>query len=204
MFFDIGANIGRWSLTNMHNAENIVALEADPDTFKVLQLNAENRNIIPLNYVVCNCPNDEIDFFKCESHTISTINEDWLADEKSRFYGSKYQKIRCKTITLDTLIQQYGKPKLIKIDVEGGEYECVTSLTQKVDELCFEWASELKDIAFLCLDYLKTIGFTKFYIQYEDAYLFRPTYPEYKEIDIIKDEFNKTVPKEHWGMIWCR
>ena len=131
MFFDIGANIGRWSLTNICMAEKIVALEPDPDTFNVLKRNSENHNIIPLNYGVCNSPNDEIDFHKCESHTITTINVDWLANEKSRFYGSNYQKIRCNTITLDKLNQQYGKPKLIKIDVEGWEYECVTSFSHR-------------------------------------------------------------------------
>lgn len=204
MYFDIGANVGRWSLENIGFAEKIVALEPDPDTFKELKRNTENQKIINLNYAVCNSSKGEIDFYKCELNTISTINVDWLASEKSRFHGSRYQKITCKTITIDKLIQLFGKPKLIKIDVEGGEYECVRSLTQKVDELCFEWASELKDIAFLCLDYLQSIGFTKFFIQYEDGYLFRPMEPEFKDMDSIKCEFNKTVPKEHWGMIWCR
>ena len=28
------------------------------------------------------------------------------------------------------------------------------SLTKKVDTLCFEWAAEVNDITFKCLDYL--------------------------------------------------
>ena len=50
------------------------------------------------------------------------------------------------TITIDKLIQEYGTPELIKIDVEGGEFECLSSLTQKVNNICFEWASETNDI----------------------------------------------------------
>ena len=36
MFFDIGANIGRWSLENLNNCNKIIAIESSPDTFKKL------------------------------------------------------------------------------------------------------------------------------------------------------------------------
>ena len=75
-------------------------------------------------------------------------------------------------------------------------------MTQKVDVLCFEWASEVNDITFKCLDYLLSIGFTKFYLQFKDDYNFRPEDNEYYDIDTIKEELASTQPKNHWGMIW--
>ena len=74
-----------------------------------------------------------------------------MTSNESRFYNTKYKEIICKKTTIDKLIEKYGKPNLIKIDVEGGEYSCILSLTQKVDLLCFEWASEVKNMIFVHL-----------------------------------------------------
>ena len=73
-----------------------------------------------------------------------------------------------------------------------------------VSTFCFEWASELKDIAFKCIDYLESIGFTKFYIQNEDHYTFRPNENLYIDIHTTKAMLNNTVPKQDWGMVWCK
>ena len=113
-----------------------------------------------------------------------------------------YNVINCKTITIDKLIQEYGTPELIKIDVEGGEFECLSSLTQKVKNICFEWASETNDITFKCLHYLESLGYADFAIQLQDHYNYRPQF--YKDITIVKEYLNKTTPKKEWGMIWAK
>lgn len=204
MFFDIGANIGKWSLSNVNNCEKIISVEASPNTFNNLVINTYNNNkIVPLNYAVCNSDKEFIEFYNCSADTLSTINRDWLDSEKSRFYKQyNYNVITCKTIKLDKLIQDYGIPELIKIDVEGGEFECLSSLTQKVNNICFEWASETNDITFKCLDYLENLGYIEFAIQFEDSYTYRPQF--YRDINLVKDHLNKTTPKKEWGMIWAK
>ena len=203
MYFDIGSNIGNWSLENINFCDKIIAVEAVPETFNILLCNTrDNSNIVAINYAVCDSPNDEIVFYKAEHSTLSTLNIDWLMNNKSRFFGTKHTQINCKTITIDKLIDLYGVPELIKIDTEGGEYECVKSLTQKVNNLCFEWASETNDITFKCIDHLYNLGFKEFYLQHQDNYLFRPD--TYYNMDHLKTMINKTTPKIDWGMIWCR
>jgi hypothetical protein len=54
--------------------------------------------------------------------------------------------------------------------------------------LCFEWASELDELNFKCLDYLFSLG-----LQFEDNY----------DIESIKARLLQTTPKKEWGMIWC-
>ena len=95
-------------------------------------------------------------------------------------------------------------PDLIKIDVEGGEFECISSLSQKVNLLCFEWASEVNDITFKCIDYLFKLGFTQFCIQNRDDYSFRPEDCDFYDIFVVKRVLAETTPKKDWGMIWCR
>jgi FkbM family methyltransferase len=204
MYFDIGSNIGNWSLANINLCDKIISIEASPITFTRLVNNCKNDKIILLNYAVCNNNNDDITFYQANCSTLSTINKDWLTKDTSRFYNYSYTEITCKTITIDKLIQQYGLPDLIKIDVEGGEYECIISLTQKVKLLCFEWASEVNDITFKCIDYLLNLGYTQFYIQNGDNYLFRPQDNDFYDISTIKTKLSNTIPKEDWGMIWCK
>jgi hypothetical protein len=98
----------------------------------------------------------------------------------------------------------YGVPDLIKIDVESGEYECITSLRQKVSMLCFEWASETNNITFKCIDYLYDLGFRQYYIQNSDDYIFRPNDNDYYNIITIKSKLENTIPKIDWGMIWAK
>lgn len=202
MFFDIGSNIGLWSLANINFTDKIIAIEASPITFNKLINNINNNLIECLNYAVSNSDEEYIDFYHTEWDTISTLNIEWIKSEKSRFYNScNYTVIKCKTIKLDDLIEKYGVPELIKIDVECAEYECITSLTKKVNQICFEWSSEFNDINFKCIDYLYNLGYNKFYIQYKDDYCFRPN--EYYDIEYIKNELLKTIPKNDFGMIWC-
>jgi len=77
-------------------------------------------------------------------------------------------------------------------------------LTSKIKQLCFEWASEVNHITFKCIDHLVKIGFNKFYVQFEDYYLFRPNETDYTDNDTIKKQLLLTIPKKDWGMIWCK
>jgi FkbM family methyltransferase len=203
MFFDIGAHVGRWSLDNLSNASKIISVEADPQTFGSLVATCRGKtNIICENYAVCDNSGADITFYRSTSTSvISTINRNWLTDPSSRFNNYPFEEIKCKTITIDSLIEKYGIPELIKIDVEGGEFQCIRSLTQKVKHLCFEWASETNEITIKCLDYLQALGFTRFFLQQGDFYTFRPS--SYTTIEAVKEELSRTTPKNEWGMMWC-
>jgi len=203
MYFDIGSNVGNWALENVDKCEKIISIEASPTTYNKLQNNCKHDKIVLLNYAVCNNNCNDITFYNANTDTLSTLNKDWLVSDKSRFCNQKFNEIKVKSVTIDKLIETYGLPELIKIDVEGAEYDCISSLTKKVNHLCFEWASELNSITFNCLDYLSTLGFTKFYIQNTDTYKFRPKINDYYDISTVKNNLLKTKPKIDWGMLWC-
>lgn len=205
LIFDIGSNIGNYSISNINKCNKIISIEASPNTYKRLIDNTKIfKKIIPLNYAVCNNNCNKIKFYEAKADVLSTINKDWLTNINNRFYNQPYNEIICDTITIDLLIKKYGMPSLIKIDVEGGEYECISSLSQKVPLLCFEWASETNNISIKCLNYLIKLGFTQFYIQYSDNFNFRPSNSYFKNYEFIKNELLKTINKKDWGMIWCK
>jgi FkbM family methyltransferase len=203
MYFDIGANVGNWTAANIGLANKIVAVEAIPETYVALKAGCGDM-VIPLNYAVCNNGGEDIVFYKTNINTLSTLNRDWLDSPESRFFGQPYTEIVCPTITLDALIDTYGEPDLIKIDVEGGEFDCVSSLTRKVAHLCFEWAAETNNVSVQCLDHLVGLNFTQFYLQFRDDYTFRPNSNEYVGVETIKLQLAAAVKRVDWGMVWCK
>lgn len=204
LYFDIGSHLGYWSLKNLVNVDKIVAVEASNITYKLLQTNLAHKSdqIIKLNYAVGDFNLPFINFYQADNMLLSTTNLDWITNPSNRFYQTSFEVIKAPTITLDTLIKEYGVPELIKIDVEGGELECLKSLTQKTPMITFEWASETKESTFQCLSYLQQLGYTDFYIQYGDDFLFRPT--EFYDISNCLRIINGSKEKKDWGMIWVK
>lgn len=203
MLFDIGANVGMWSLAHVASGHRIVSIEPSPTTFQALLENCRgNDQITCLNYAVCANGGRDITFYDCHASTLSTLNKEWLTSPESRFYNYPYVERVCKTITIDSLISLYGVPDLIKIDVEGGEFQCIRSLSQLVPLLCFEWASETEDVTHRCIEHLCNLGFKEYCLQHGDEYRFRPEV--FSSVAPVQDALAGTTPRCDWGMIWCR
>jgi FkbM family methyltransferase len=92
MFFDIGANRGRWALANVDKCEKIISVEASPHTFQLLSQGCKHDKIVPLNYAVCNNNGKDVTFYHAEWDVISTLNKDWLTSQTSRFNNEKYHR----------------------------------------------------------------------------------------------------------------
>lgn len=208
LLFDIGANVGNWTLQNLDN-NMVIAVEASPSTYSKLVEHVDGKNVIALNYAVSNTTLDTVKFYESQGHTLSSLDRRWLEDPRSRFGVNSplnaylpNTEITVNAISLDTLIARYGVPDILKVDVEGAENIVLKSLTQKARLLCFEWASEWNPETFECIDHLSSLGYTKFHIQDEDAYTYRTSKFEHNA-DSLKAGLSTTIPMVHWGMIWC-
>lgn len=209
LFFDIGAHVGNWAIANSHLADLIIAVEASPKTFKRLINNISTKgltNITPRCVAICNHNTSNINFWECPTDTLSTLNHKWLSDPSSRFYGYYAEEIKVPCMSLDALIEEYGIPTRIKIDVEGAEYQVIQSLSKPVKEICFEWTAEWREDNIKCIEYLyNKLGFLHFAIQYQDSYTYVPNESEYiHTCASIKNILHLAKDKEDWGMIWCR
>jgi FkbM family methyltransferase len=206
LIFDIGANIGKYALANYNN-NKIICVEASQKTFNTLQKNLEDySNIICENYAVTNSTDEFVTFYDCPTHdTIASLNRDWLESDLSRFgsYEKTIKPVLVKSITIDKLIEKYGMPDIIKIDVEAAEDIVVKSLSQKTPLLCYEWSAEMREVNSRCVRHLSSIGYTKFEIQFEDSYIERPSSFLFTADETI-DYIDSTEDKNHWGMVWCK
>jgi len=205
LVFDIGANIGNFTqeCLNKYNDCKVILVEPNDDLVVKLKNRFSNNNVVIINKVISSKSGEYLDFFISDANTISTASKDWV--DNSRFSNNyKWEEVvKKETITIDDLINKYGNPDLIKVDVEGYEFEAIKGLSKKQGYLCFEWAEEQFINVNKTCEYLESIGYKEFGFIYEDEYL---KYPEkftswggcgiHKDINIER--------KEKWGMIWVR
>lgn len=90
---------------------------------------------------------------------LSTMSGEWLTgiDDNADKWDEEFkhpdwlrrspewsEEQRVETVTIDTLVNEYGEPDFIKIDVEGWEREVIKGLTRPVKALSFEFNTLLK------------------------------------------------------------
>jgi len=174
LIFDIGFNVGEFTQTcfNKYKECSVIAVEANPNLCNaVSQHFFTNYNFSLLNNLVSNKEGEEIDFYISHNATgVSTASTEFM--ENSRFTkGSKHLSensinwaapIKVQSTTIDAMIERYGIPDLIKIDVEGYEYNVLSGLTQKANHICFEWHEEEKDNLYKILNHLQSLGYEQF------------------------------------------
>ena len=174
LIFDIGFNVGEFTQTcfNKYKDCNVIAVEANPNLCNsVSQHFFTNYNFSLLNNLVSNIEGEEINFYISHNATgVSTASTEFM--ENSRFTkGSKHlgensinwaAPIKVQSTTVDAMIERYGMPDLIKIDVEGYELNVLSGLTQKANDICFEWHEEEKDNLYKILEHLQSLGYEQF------------------------------------------
>lgn len=229
MFFDIGANRGEATLVALNQGfDKVIALEPAPRMFALLGANfLQDDRVVPVKLAVSDVQGEKIEFYECGNGILnqgdgsSTTELFWLTDEKSRAAGIEYRVVNAVTCTMDWLIEQYGLPSLVKIDVEGGESRVIAGLSHKPERLCFEWHLEYMDKHIADLKKLAEVnGYTEYALQYITYHLEEPSeYRSIQDADNIYDWISET--KDAWesggwitggqlnnradvGMIWVR
>lgn len=159
-FVDVGAHFGFFtslaaSLVDKHGL--VYAFEPTPNTFNVLNKNAELPNTVIFNKAV-GSENGQITFYEYDqlnSEYNSTIPLDGLSSNE----------FSVDLIRLDTFAKrQKIKPNIIKVDVEGAEFEVVKGLDGLLKACDFhivlEVFSDLKksELQILAAKHLQTFG----------------------------------------------
>jgi FkbM family methyltransferase len=206
LIFDIGANIGLFTdkCLEMYPECRVILIEPNKDLCNFLhEKYKNNKNIKIIERVVASKDDEEIDFFISNADTISTSSLDWINNSRFTNHYIWMDPIKIKTITIDRLIFDYGKPDLIKVDVEGFEFEVFKGLSNKVNEICFEWAEETFNNTLNSVKLLENLGYNSFGYIYNDEYLKKPEiYSEWSLCDL--NTLIKNNSKELWGTIWVK
>ncbi len=128
--WDIGANVGLFTFSAAHAAGSgglVVAVEADIDNVRLLQRSvrhmrrSENASVEVLP-VAINRPGERFAKFQIARRSRSS---NALAGFGLSQSGGFVEVRSVPCVTLDQLLENFGTPGLIKMDVEGAEYQAL-------------------------------------------------------------------------------
>ncbi|MET4802890.1 FkbM family methyltransferase [Bradyrhizobium sp. LB11.1] len=131
LIYDLGAHKGEDTGFYLKKGFNVVAIEAVPEFCIALgeQFSREvaTGKLKILNLAVAKTPG-EIDFYVNTKHSVwGTANLGWAKRNQMMGAGS-FQKTTVKAERLTDIMREHGVPRYCKIDIEGNDFDALSSL----------------------------------------------------------------------------
>lgn len=181
LVFDIGAHAGDRVLAFRRLGCRVVAVEPQPALVAVLRLfHGLSRKV----EIVPAAISDRVGRLRLRVNsrnpTVSTASASFIRAAQGGAPGWEGQdwdrEIEAQAITLDSLIETYGAPAFVKIDVEGFEDRALAGLSIALPKLSFEFTTHQRDVAFRCLQRLRELGSYRFQACLGESWT--PCFPE--------------------------
>jgi FkbM family methyltransferase len=142
LIFDVGANAGDKTIQFLSCSDRVVSVEPSPAAIEILRqrFNRNPRVIIVPKGVGRNKGTASLQMFG-GADAYNTFSAKWAKHLSSR--GERPQKnvtsiVNVPVTTLEQLIQEYGRPDYVKIDVEGYELEVISGLSESLPLISLE------------------------------------------------------------------
>lgn len=166
LVFDVGAHVGNRVAPLRALGARVVAVEPQPQCVRLLRRLYGDDTGVRLVAGACGSRESEAELRISSTHpTLSTLSPAWVASIQEH-YGSQGiewdEQVTVHTHTLDTLIEHYGSPRFIKVDVEGFEAEVLKGLSRPVEALSFEFLPAEMDSAIESLRIVNALGDYRF------------------------------------------
>jgi FkbM family methyltransferase len=204
--FDIGAHVGNRTGSFLRLGATVVALEPQPLVFRALRRiygRCPSATLLPM---AAGGSLGEVDLrLNPGNPTVATAAEDFITAatgapgwEDQVWSGS----VKVPVTTLDALIERYGRPGFVKIDVEGYEPAVLSGLSSAVPLVSFEFTTIHRDAALACIDRLCSLGRYAFNVSFGEEHVLRN--PDWMDGPSTRDEILRLPHAVNSGDIYAR
>lgn len=160
--FDIGSHVGDRIGSFRRQGARVVALEPQPDCARVIRAIYADDNQVTLVESACGPqPGTLALHINSANPTVTTASKAFVqaADGAGGWEGQVWDReIVVPVTTLDALVAAHGRPRFVKIDVEGFEADVLAGLSAPLPLLSFEFTTIQRDVAQRCIDLLAQLG----------------------------------------------
>lgn len=166
LVFDIGAHVGDRIGAFRALGATVVALEPQPAACRWLKLRyGWDRRVTLVRAAASEATGTVVLHVNIANPTVSTASEVFIEASRGAegWEGQHWEEtISVPALTLDALIEKYGAPAFVKIDVEGFELAVLKGLSRAIPALSFEFTTIQRDVAEACLNRLAVLGDYRF------------------------------------------
>lgn len=148
LVFDIGANGGDKTDIFLRLGARVIAVDPDETNQRILaqrflRLRLVKRPVTIIGKAVSDTARQEKMWVDSPGSALNTLSKKWvetLRNDVSRFGGKMHFQAEktIETLTLEDLINRYGSPYYVKIDVEGHEPAALRGLARPIPYISFE------------------------------------------------------------------
>lgn len=160
--YDIGAHLGSRTRVFLALGHPVVAVEPQRRFFEIIADKlAEQPNCVLIHGAV-GAESGTADIQISDRYpTVSSLSPSWIGAGVAAgvLKGVSYNRSETvRVYSMGELMELYGSPAFIKIDVEGFEYEVIRGLRTPVPALSFEIVPSSLDLTTRCVEHLEGLG----------------------------------------------
>lgn len=167
LIIDVGVHKGEDTEYYLKKGFRVVGIEANPDLYQSTKDRLEsyiNTGQLKLLNVAISPEDGEIIFYTNLDRSIwGTIFPDWV--KRNEILGTKSVGIKVKSCRFEKILQEFGVPYYLKVDIEGADILCVRALQNfqtkprfiSLESTKTSWSDLLTEFHLL-----KQLGYSKF------------------------------------------
>jgi FkbM family methyltransferase len=207
LVFDVGANVGSRSKLFLSLGAKVIAFEPQPELCEHLTRHLKLHKGFRIMATGLGANPSVVKLKISDAHVLSSMSNRWIesTSQSGRFSSYNWDNsIDVKIETLDNMINKFGVPAFIKIDVEGYEFEVLQGLSRPIEYLSIEFTSEDIENLKKCLLRINEVG--KYIFQFSEGETLKMSFEYWMDGEALLNSLQLKIVTQPllWGDIYCK